>query len=111
MIVNHPNFVIEASKDEVKRMVELGALIEHSLCMYDEESSFHNWEIDTLVDWIRWVGPEHSSLGSDLGQANNPYPADSFRKICSRLLEAGMPEREVRMLVADNPGRLLGVDG
>jgi hypothetical protein len=79
--------------------------------MYDEESSFHNWQIDTLVDWIRWVGPERSSLGSDLGQANNPYPVDSFRKICSRLLEAGMSEREVRMLVADNPAQLLGVDG
>jgi hypothetical protein len=111
MIVNHPNFVIEATKDEVRRLAELGALIEHSLCMYDEESSFHNWQIDTLVDWIRWVGPERSSLGSDLGQADNPFPADSFRKICSRLLEAGMSEREVRMLVADNPARLLGVDG
>jgi microsomal dipeptidase-like Zn-dependent dipeptidase len=111
MIVNHPNFVIEASKDEVKRLAELGALIEHSLCMYDEESSFHNWAIDVLVDWIRWVGPEHSSLGSDLGQANNPFPVDSFRKICTRLLEAGMTEQEVRLLVADNPARLLGVDG
>jgi Family of unknown function (DUF6282) len=111
MIVNHPNFVIEASKDEVKKLADLGALIEHSLCMYDEESSFHNWQIDTLVDWIRWVGPERSSLGSDLGQAGNPFPADSFRKICSRLLEAGMIERDVRMLVADNPARLLGVDG
>jgi hypothetical protein len=111
MIVNHPNFVIEASKDEVKTLVELGALIEHSLCMYDEESSFHNWQIDTLVDWVRWVGPEHSSLGSDLGQAGNPFPADSFRKICSRLLEAGMTEAEVRMLVADNPARLIGLDG
>jgi hypothetical protein len=111
MIVNHPNFVIEASKDEVKALVELGALIEHSLCMYDEESSFHNWQIDTLVDWVRWVGPEHSSLGSDLGQAGNPFPADSFRKICSRLLEAGMTETEVRMLVADNPARLIGLDG
>jgi hypothetical protein len=111
MIVNHPNFVIEASKDEVKTLVELGALIEHSLCMYDEESSFHNWQIDTLVDWVRWVGPEHSSLGSDLGQAGNPFPADSFRKICSRLLEAGMTETEVRMLVADNPARLIGLDG
>ena len=109
MIVNHPNFVIEATKDEVKQLAQLGALIEHSLCMYDEESSFHNWAIDTLVDWIRWVGPERSSLGSDLGQANNPFPADSFRKICSRLLESGMTEREVRMLVADNPARLLGV--
>ena len=111
MIVNHPNFVIEASRDEVKRLAELGALIEHSLCMYDEESSFHNWAIDVLVDWIRWVGPERSSLGSDLGQANNPFPVDSFRKICTRLLEAGMSEREVRLLVADNPALLLGVDG
>jgi hypothetical protein len=111
MIVNHPNFVIEATKDEVKTLAELGALIEHSLCMYDEESSFHNWQIDTLVDWVRWVGPEHSSLGSDLGQAGNPFPADSFRKICSRLLEAGMNEAEVRMLVADNPARLIGLDG
>jgi hypothetical protein len=111
MVVNHPNFVIEATKDEVKRLAEIGAVIEHSLCMYDEESSFHNWQIDTLVDWIRWVGPERSSLGSDLGQAGNPFPADSFRKICARLLEAGMTEREVRMLVADNPARLLGVDG
>jgi hypothetical protein len=109
MVVNHPNFVIEATKEEVKQLAELGALIEHSLCMYDEDSSFHNWQIDTLVDWIRWVGPERSSLGSDLGQAGNPAPADSFRKICGRLLEAGMTEREVRMLVADNPARLLGV--
>jgi hypothetical protein len=111
MIVNHPNFVIEASKDEVRRMADLGALIEHSLCMYDEESSFCNWQIDTLVEWIRWVGPEHSSLGSDLGQANNPFPVDAFHKICSRLIAAGMTEREVRMLVADNPAALLGVDG
>jgi len=111
MIVNHPNFVIEATKDEVKQLAQLGALIEHSLCMYDEESSFHNWQIDTLVDWIRWVGPERSSLGSDLGQAGNPFPVDSFRKICSRLLEAGMTEAEVRMLVADNPARLVGLDG
>ena len=111
MIVNHPNFVIEASKDEVKRMAELGALIEHSLCMYDEDLSFHNWAIDVLVDWIRWVGPECSSLGSDLGQAGNPLPVDSFRKICERLLETGFTEREVRMLVADNPARLIGLDG
>ncbi len=111
MVVNHPNFVIEASRDEVRRMVELGAVIEHSLCMYDEESSFCNWQVDTLVEWIRWVGPEHSSLGSDLGQAGKPYPVDAFRKICARLLDAGFTEREVRMLVADNPARLIGADG
>jgi Family of unknown function (DUF6282) len=109
MLVNHPNFVIEASFDDARRWVELGAYIEHSLCMYDEESSFHNWDLDTLVEWIEAVGPERSTLGSDLGQMNNPLPTDSFRKIVGRLLERGTPEDTIRRMVADNPAELLGV--
>jgi hypothetical protein len=107
MLVNHPNFVIEASYEDARRWVALGAVIEHSLCMYDEDSSFHNWDVDTLVQWIEAVGAEHSTLGSDLGQMSNPLPTDSFRKIVGRLLERGMPEGDVRRLVCENPRRLL----
>jgi hypothetical protein len=110
MIVNHPNFVIEASKEQVEKMADLGALVEHSLCMYDEDSTFHQWEIEVLVDWVRTIGPERTTLGSDLGQENNPLPTESYRKICGRLLDAGLTEREVRMLVADNPAALLGLN-
>jgi Family of unknown function (DUF6282) len=109
MLVNHPNFVIEATYDDARRWVELGAYIEHSLCMYDEESSFYNWDLDTLVGWVEAIGPEHSTLGSDLGQMNNPLPTDSFRKIVGRLRERGMPEDHIRTMVARNPGALLGV--
>jgi hypothetical protein len=109
MLVNHPNFVIEASYEQARRWVELGAYVEHSLCMYDEESSFHNWDLDTLVAWIEAVGPERSTLGSDLGQMNNPLPTDSFRKIVGRLLERGTSDEVVRQMVATNPATLLGV--
>jgi hypothetical protein len=109
MLVNHPNFVIEASHDDARRWVSLGAVIEHSLCMYDEESSFHNWDVDTLVQWIEAIGAEHSTLGSDLGQMSNPLPTESFRKIVARLLERGMPEGAIRRMVCDNPRRLLDV--
>jgi Family of unknown function (DUF6282) len=109
MLVNHPNFVIEASYEEARRWAELGAHIEHSLCMYDEESSFHNWDLDTLVAWIEAVGPERSTLASDLGQMNNPLPTDSFRKIVGRLVERGMPDDTIRTMVARNPAELLGV--
>jgi hypothetical protein len=109
MLVNHPNFVIEASFEDARRWVALGAYVEHSLCMYDEESSFHNWDLDTLVQWIEAVGPEHSTLGSDLGQMNNPLPTDSFRKIVGRLLERGMPEDHIRSMIARNTAELLGV--
>jgi uncharacterized protein DUF6282 len=111
MLVNHPNFVIEATYEQARRWVELGAYVEHSLCMYDEESSFHNWDLDTLVEWIDAVGPERSTLGSDLGQMNNPLPTDSFRKIVGRLLERGTSEDVIRQMVARNPATLLGIGG
>jgi hypothetical protein len=108
ILVNHPNFVIEASYDDARHWVGLGALIEHSLCMYDEESAFYHWDLETLLKWIEAVGAEHSTLGSDLGQKANPLPTDSFRKIVTGLLDRGMPERDVRRMVADNPRDLLG---
>lgn len=111
MLVNHPNYVIEASHEEARRMTELGAMIEHSLCMYDEDSTFYHWNLDVLVEWIRAVGPEKSLLGSDLGQKNNPLPEQSYHKICSRLLDAGWTRTEVRRLVVDNPTKLLGLPG
>jgi len=109
MLVNHPNFVIEASQDDARRWVELGATIEHSLCMYDEASTFHNWDLDTLVQWIEAVGPEHSTLGSDLGQMSNPLPSETFAKIVRRLLERGMPAGHVELMVRENPAELLGL--
>jgi hypothetical protein len=108
MLVNHPNFVIEASYDDARHWVGLGALIEHSLCMYDDESAFYHWDLETLLKWIEAVGAEHSTLGSDLGQMANPLPTESFRKIVTGLLDRGMPERDVRRMVADNPRQLLG---
>jgi hypothetical protein len=108
MLVNHPNFVIEASYDDARHWVGLGALIEHSLCMYDDESAFYHWDLETLVKWIEAVGAEHSTLGSDLGQMANPLPTEAFRKIVTGLLDRGMPERDVRRMVADNPRQLLG---
>jgi Family of unknown function (DUF6282) len=109
LLVNHPNFVIEASHEDARRWVELGAVIEHSLCMYDDESSFYHWDVDTLVGWIEAVGPERSTLGSDLGQMDNPLPTDSFRKIVAKLLDRGLRDEGVKRMVCDNPAELLAV--
>jgi Family of unknown function (DUF6282) len=111
MVLSHPNFVIEASEADVMRCVELGAIVEHSLCMYDEDSTFYHWDLDVLLGWIRLAGVDRTQLGSDLGQANNPLPVESYRKVCGRLLDAGMTEDEVHAMVSGVPGRLLGLDG
>jgi hypothetical protein len=107
LLVNHPNFVVEATHGQGRRFVELGAVIEHSLCMYDDRSSFYNWDIDVLLGWIRAVGPDRSTLGSDLGQMKNPLPSEAFTNIVGQLLDAGLSEGELESMVRRNPARLL----
>jgi hypothetical protein len=57
------------------------------------------------------IGAERTQLGSDLGQRNNPLPVESYRKICERLLEAGVSEADLHTMVAEVPARVLGLDG
>jgi uncharacterized protein DUF6282 len=107
LLVNHPNFVVEATHEQGRRFVELGAVIEHSLCMYDDRSSFYNWDIDVLLGWISAVGADRSTLGSDLGQMKNPLPSEAFTNIVGQLLDAGLSEADLEAMVRRNPARLL----
>lgn len=109
LLVNHPNFIVEADFDQVREMIELGAYVEHATCMYDPSSRFKEFELPILVEWIKAVGPERSTLASDLGQADNPLPAESFAWILEALHAEGFDRRELRMLVADNPAELVGL--
>jgi hypothetical protein len=110
VIVNHPEYVIKASREQVAKFAESGAIIEHECCMYDEDSEFHHWDTKALKGWIDLVGPDRSSIGSDLGQVDNPSPIDSFRKMLGQLHDCGVSERDLRTMVRDNPARLLGLN-
>jgi hypothetical protein len=110
LLINHPNFIVELSRAEVRELVELGAYVEHATCMYDGDSKFKAFDLPELVEWIRGVGIERSTLASDLGQAGNPLPAESFTAILGALRAEGFSERELRALVADNPAAVVGIE-
>ena len=107
LVVSHPNYVIGANRENVQRFVELGATIEHCLVMYHKEKTF---PFQTLLDWIDLIGPDHTSLGSDLGQVGNDLPMEAFASICEKLLDSGISEADVRTMVVTNPSRLLGLE-
>jgi hypothetical protein len=109
LLLNHPNFIIEAGVEDANRLVELGAYVEHNLSLYDEDSVFRRWPVEELARWIAAVGADRTILASDLGQKANPLPIDSYRKICDRLLDCGIGERAIRRIVAANPAELLGL--
>ena len=49
-------------------------------------------------------------ISSDLGQRTNPLPADSFRRVVGQLLECGVSEAELRLMLRTNPARLVGIE-
>ncbi len=109
LLVNHPNFMVDVTGAEARRLAELGAYIEHEVSMYDETSAFHAFPLQTLEDWIELVGPRRTVLASDLGQANNPLPPQSLARIAGRLMENGLSRAHVVDLLASNPAALLGI--
>lgn len=109
LLVNHPNFVIEADENLVQEWISLGAVIEHSLCMYDDRSTFCNWDLDELIRLIRLLGTENTIFGSDLGQKNNPLPVEGYERIITGLLDAGLSKDELRKMTVDNTSRLAGL--
>jgi hypothetical protein len=108
LLVQHPDFVLGITHDDARRLAQMGAFIEHSIGMYYRESE--EWPISKLMEWVEVVGPEHTSFGSDVGQATSPSPAETFEKVSDLLLDAGMHERDIRLMLSDNPGALLGLN-
>jgi hypothetical protein len=107
VLVNHPNYVIGATPEQCREFAQLGAFIEHSLCMYDDRSTFYQWDISTLLSYIKTVGVDRTILSSDLGQNNNPLPVEAYERIIGMLLQAGLKEAEIKTMITTNPAKLL----
>jgi hypothetical protein len=110
LLVQHPDFVIGASESDVEELVSMGAYVEHEIAMYHPDVAQPRWPIEQLVGWINRVGPERTTIGSDLGQQGNPLPVDGYIYIVQQLLDHGVSEKDVRRMIADNPAFLLGLE-
>nr|WP_306267253.1 DUF6282 family protein [Pararhizobium sp. IMCC3301] len=108
LIVNHPMYGLHFTYDDIREMAEFGALIEQSACLY-VDSRFNVYEPHKLAEHIRAAGVENSSIGSDLGQVDNPTPVEGMRQAIKLCLASGFTEGEIKLLVRDNPSRLVGL--
>ncbi len=109
LLINHPMYGLHFTYDDIRELAEFGALIEQSACLY-ADCRFNVFTPEELKEHIDAAGPEHTSLGSDLGQVDNPTPVEGMRQIIKLCLALGYSEDEVRMMVNRNPARLVGLD-
>jgi len=108
LLVNHPMYGLHFSNEDVRDLAKLGAVIEQSAGLY-VDSRFNTYSPEEFKEHILAAGVEHSSIGSDLGQIDNPTPVEGMRQAIKLCLALGFSEAEVKTMVADNSARLLGL--
>ena len=108
MLVNHPTYIVDATDDDMRAMVELGAFMEHSIGMFIEGSAL-TFTVQDLAHYIEVVGPERTVLSSDLGLLGSPRPLEGYRQIVAMLLDLQVPTSHIRMMIGDNAAGLLNL--
>jgi hypothetical protein len=107
IVVTHPLGDLSLPEPIQRELIELGALLEFPFGMIEPIGAT---SIDELVRRIRAAGAEHVVLSTDLGQPANPVPAVGFASGVQRLLDAGVTQREIDLMIRSNPARLLGLE-
>lgn len=73
--------MIEDNPARAREWVELGAVVERGLVQYDDRTTFFQWQVDTMLNFIDAVGIDNTIIGSDPGQKNNPFAVNSYERV------------------------------
>lgn len=106
ILMQHPEFLINASMDDMIELADKGVFIEHSYTTVISK----NLTLEYLFEMIRKVGAHRTVVGSDLGQEGRIYPVEGLRKFIKEMLDMGLKEEEIDLVLRKNPAKLLGLD-
>jgi predicted TIM-barrel fold metal-dependent hydrolase len=85
----------------------MGAFVEYCFVTTIPEGSI---DPKDMVNAIRAVGAHRCILSTDLGQVNNPAPSEGMRMMIATMLDNGLTEKEIEIMIKTNPAKLLGLD-
>ena len=110
IIVTHPAATfVHYSIDDMKEILDLGAtFLEHTWNDVTRQVS-HPLQIPVLLDVIKTIGAAHCIMSTDAGQWLNPPAAQQMGIYIKEALKSGISETDVRIMVSDNPAKILGL--
>lgn len=96
------------NNEEIIRLAKMGAYIEYSY--WTCENIIFKVSPSVLVESIKMVGAAHCVMTTDFGQIDNPPAPEGLKAFITTMLEGGIPEKDVEVMVKKNPAMLLKID-
>lgn len=110
ILVNHPQYMIGATFEQMTEWAALGAYIELNVCVYASVSALGPLDDSSIGEMLKAVPRDRLILDSDMGQFNNGSPVEGmYRFICKLMDEYGLTEEDINTIAKVNPAKLLGV--
>lgn len=109
IMVDHPNYIVNSSIEQMRHWAELGAYIEHIACLYASKSKLAALDVRKAAEIIRAIGPEHTIISSDFGQKKNGDPVEGLSSFLKDLYDCGITVDELEQMISANPSTLLGL--
>jgi len=99
--INYP--LTRMTPEEAKEITSKGAFVG----LYAMSLGPPYFDFDETMNHIKKVGAENIVLGADGGLPWAIAPVEGMRMFISMLLKAGIPDRDIELMVKTNPARLL----
>lgn len=110
VLVNHPQFHIGASYEQMAKWAAMGAFIEMNVCVFVSGSKLGSLDDQVIAGMLKAVPLERLILDSDLGQKGNGSPVEGMYRFIRLLMDKfGLSETDIDLIAKKNPAALLGV--
>lgn len=110
ILVNHPQFHIGASYEQMSKWAGLGAYIEMNVCVFTSGSKLGTLDDQVIAQMLKSVPLERLILDSDMGQRGNGSPVEGMYRFIHVLMERfGLSAEDIDLIAKKNPAHLLGV--
>ena len=108
IIVTHP--VNRMSFEQQQEAAKMGAYLEYCYGTTLEYAGKGRRTLAEYAKLMKALGPEYCIMSSDLGNAVNPVHPAGFKSYIAGLLEAGITQQEIDVMLKRNPARLLDLE-
>ncbi len=108
IIVTHP--INRMSLEQQQEAAKMGAYLEYCYGTTLEYAGKGRRTLAEYAKLMKALGPEHCIMSSDLGNAVNPVHPAGFKSYIAGLLEAGITQQEIDVMLQRNPARLLDLE-
>ena len=110
ILVNHPQFHIGATYEQMTKWANMGAFIEMNVCVFTSGSKLGTLDDQVIADMLKAVPLDHMILDSDMGQRGNGSPVEGMYRFIRLLMDKfGLSEADINRIAKENPAKLLGV--